>query len=262
MTLVVVSAAFFLGLLVGSFLNVVIRRGFKGEPLTGRSHCESCRKTLSPQELIPIISFFIQKGRCRNCDAKISWQYPIVEASTGVLYAIAAWYFLQYFVSSNPWSLVLGHGSLVALGLSAAIVIFTSDFLYEIIPDGAVIILFILGVVAGVLRGSLLQDGIAALAIASVFAAFWFFSRGRLMGFGDAKLSLATSLLLGYPVSISALLFSFWLGGLAGAMLLVLRIKKPQDHLPFGPFILMGSAAAFFFSQKFLLYAGINSILW
>src|SRR3989344_9213859 len=83
--------SFLLGLVVGSFINVVIRRGEKGEKLTGRSHCESCGKMLSFLELIPVLSYLVLRGRCRNCNAPFSLQYPLVELGTGILYATVAW---------------------------------------------------------------------------------------------------------------------------------------------------------------------------
>lgn len=255
-----------LGLVVGSFLNVLISRSARGEKLGGRSRCESCHALLNAEELIPIISFFIQKGRCRNCGVLLSWQYPLVEAGTGILYAAAAWYLLPVEkIFSAPLSsdsfLAMGYWLLTAIGISAAIVIFVSDFLYQFIPDGAVLILFVLGLVVAFSRDSILKDTLGALLVSLFFAALWFLSHGRMMGFGDAKLTLATSLILGYPGAISAFLFSFWLGGTAGIILLLLRIKNLQDHLPFGPFILVGSALAFFFSEKFIFQSGLYEFL-
>lgn len=257
----VISFALLLGLIIGSFLNVLIRRGAKGEKFNGRSRCESCKHVLSPRELIPLISFFIQKGRCRNCGAALSWQYPLVEAGTGILYATAAWYFFQPELVTSYQLPVIGYWLLALVGISAAVVISVSDFLYQLIPDSAVLALFILGLAIAFSRGSILKDGLTALAIAMFFAALWFLSHGHMMGLGDAKLSLATSLILGYPGAISAFLFSFWLGGAAGLILLLLRVKGLKDHLPFGPFILTGSAAAFFLSDSFLLQSGLLEFL-
>src|SRR4030043_497211 len=93
---------FILGTLVGSFLNVVVIRLKKNESiLKTRSHCPYCKKKLKWFELIPIISFFIQKGRCRKCKKKISWQYPLVEFFTGLIFILSVFYYLNYFSLYN-----------------------------------------------------------------------------------------------------------------------------------------------------------------
>lgn len=252
---------FALGTVVGSFLNVLILRGSRGEKPTGRSRCDSCKKTLAPAELIPIVSFLIQKGRCRSCGAALSRQYPIVELLTGIAYAGAT----AYGTPSLAYDLrSLGTLAASFLGIAAAIVILVSDIRFFIIPDGAVAILALVGAYAGVSRWlnpeqadfSFLKTAGADLGAASVFflffAALWFFSKGRWMGFGDAKLSFAASLLVGYPASIPAFLFSIWLGGLVGAAALAANPKNRGRLIPFGPFILAGAAAAFFFSKALL----------
>jgi len=188
------------GLAIGSFLNVVIIRGAKGERLGGRSRCESCLKTLSFRELIPLVSFFLQKGRCLNCRAPLSWQYPAVEAGTAFLYGLSTWMFSRGFI---------GFLELIELivGISAAIVIIVSDFRYQIIPSVPVIILSLLGLGIGFSRKTLLADFSFALGIAAFFTLLWLISRGRWIGLGDAELAFAVSLIVGYPLSLVALLF-------------------------------------------------------
>lgn len=278
---------FLLGLAVGSFLNVVILRGAREENVTGRSRCESCGKVLAWHELIPLLSFAFQIGRCRTCGAALSWQYPLVEFVTGVLFAASALYFfllpdggggeggvnhLDLFLS-----LILYLLSLVIL--SSSIVVFVSDLRWRIIPNGAVLLLFLSGlatrlissqteflavetrfgtrnVILSASEGSLFWDFGAALAIALFFAAIWFITKGRGMGFGDAKLVLATSLILGFPASVVAALLTFWIGAAVGILLLLLRIKSWKDQIPFGPYILLGTVLAYFLSEKFIVLFG------
>lgn len=266
MTPIIVSITFLLGLIVGSFLNVVIRRGVRHESITGRSYCESCKKILSFKELVPVISYLSQKGKCSNCGSNLSWQYPLIEIGTGAMYALTSWYLLPtdkilLLSLSNESLLAFDYWFLAIVGLSAAIVIFVSDFLYQIIPNGAVMILFLTGLIATFYRESIFKDSLTALAIALILSAFWFFSKGQWMGLGDTKLILATSLILGYPQSISAFLFSFWLGGLMGIFLLLFRLKSRADHIPFGPFILIGSVLAYFFSDFFLVHSNLYPLL-
>ncbi|MBU6415024.1 A24 family peptidase [Patescibacteria group bacterium] len=100
----VLLLAFLFGLSVGSFLNVVILRyhkadsdssGFAFHLLRGRSHCPHCKKTLGFWELIPVLSFLMQGGRCQSCRKPISWQYPLVELATGVVFALIVWQYMN-----------------------------------------------------------------------------------------------------------------------------------------------------------------------
>jgi len=259
MTMYLIGSAvvFTTGLVVGSFLNVVILRGVRGEEMTGRSRCEGCRKTLGAVELIPVLSYIIQKGQCRSCLAPLSLQYPLVELGTAVSYLMVARYFwpgiLRPDISIFEYLEFLAGLTVV----SAAVVILVSDLRFQIIPNGAVLALLIVNVA----RVPLVGDFISALATALFLGSLWFFSGGRWMGLGDAKLIFATSLLIGFPASLSAVLFSFWLGGGAGILLLVLGAQNLRSSIPFGPFILAGTALAFFFSDQFLIFTGLDLLL-
>lgn len=257
LSLLIFLFAFLIGLVVGSFLNVVILRGARGEGLGGRSHCDACGKKLRPAELIPIISFVIQKARCRSCGAALSWCYPLMEAGCAAFFVLLAGRFLG--------GIGTGYDALLALAAfpaaAALIVLVVSDLRFQILPDGAVAVLFFFGILASIGRGTLAADAIAALAIAAFFAGLWLFSRGAWMGLGDAKLALATSLVVGFPASVSAFLFSFWLGGIWGALLLFSGRKGLSSRIPFGPFILAGALLAYFFSASLLGLAGFST-LW
>lgn len=247
----ILLVAFSIGLTIGSFLNVIIIRGIRSESLRGRSHCDSCKKQLTLRELIPVISFFIQKGRCQKCGAALLRQYPIVEFGTALAFALAVSYiFSVYELSFFAFGLWL----LAALAISAGILILITDLRSKIIPDGAVITLFVIGIIAIFFRHTILFDSITAGAISLFFACFWFFSHGRWMGLGDAKLIFATSLIVGFPASLAAFLFSFWLGGLVGIILLTSGAKMLHSRIPFSPFILAGTVCAYFFSSLFFQY--------
>ncbi|MBI2640462.1 MAG: prepilin peptidase [Candidatus Sungbacteria bacterium] len=254
---------FLFGLTVGSFLNVVIIRGGRGETLGGRSRCESCKAVLSPFELVPVISFAFLKGRCRHCGAALSWQYPLVELGTALLY-VGAWQLWRpYFVFPSLDLFTLSAISALSLGLGASIVILVSDFRYRIIPNGAVLVLAVIGLAERILdRPSLPAALAAALIFSAVLALFWFFSKGTAMGLGDAKLIFATSLVLGYPLSLPGFLFAFWLGGIAGILLILSGRKTLKDQVPFGPFIIIGAALAQILGQRFLALSGLINFLW
>lgn len=261
----VIGFAAVLGLIVGSFLNVAILRGNKEEKLGGRSHCPFCKRRLSVKELIPVLSFLWQKGRCLSCGQKISWQYPLVESLTAIIYAVTVWFFLNSPFRPDFYNLIFL--ILLLAGLAAAVVIAVSDLRFKTIPNGAVLTLFLLGLFLIFIKWYRLglapagKDFVASVFISLLLASIWFFSKGRAMGFGDAKLIFTTSLILGFPGSLSAFLFSFWLGGATGLVFLAMRTHGLKSQLPFGPFILVGSILAYFFSQSFLNLTGLHQLL-
>lgn len=259
MSFTVLSIIFCIGLIVGSFLNVCILRGGRGESVRGRSRCPYCKKTLSFIELIPVVSFLLQKGRCRACGAVLSLQYPLVELGTAFLYAGAFFFARDAFVFS--FASLLFFFALFA-GIAASIVICVTDIRFTIIPDGAIFALLISAFIFLFLAPHNLIMTAASTATFSLFLfSLWFFSRGAWIGFGDVKLVFVMSLLAGYPASFSAFLFSFWLGGIVGVLFLLLGKKSLKSALPFGPFILSGTLLAYFFSDTFLRITGLDIFL-
>jgi len=267
------------GLAVGSFLNVVVIRGHKGESLGGRSHCVHCATVLSVRELIPVFSFLIQKARCRNCKGRISWQYPLVELACGLLYVLG---FTLIGDSSYLWTYEKVFFSLAwFIGIPAMLVILVSDFRFQTIPDGATLTLGAIGVGATLLRAflpstaellppefmtgigtsGLAYDLITVSIISGILWALWFFSDGRWMGFGDVKLIFATSLILGFPAAIAGFLFAFWSGSIVGILLLLTGKKRWRQHIPFGPFILLGGGLALLFSSLFFNQVGLGTLV-
>ena len=248
-------AAFAAGLVVGSFLNVVILRGRRGETLGGRSHCDACRIVLKAHELIPVVSYITQKGRCRHCGAAFSVQHPIVELGCAAAYVGAAWALFSYAPESALLLACIAFPAIAAL-----IVLIVSDIRFQILPDGAVAVLALAGLAASALRGNVLYDLGTALVMALFLAALWFFSEGAWMGFGDVKLVFATSLAVGFPSSIAAFLAAFWLGGLLGLILLVAGKKNMQSRIPFGPFLIVGALTAYVLSPSFFAYTGLSRL--
>ncbi len=230
---------FVFGTIIGSFLNVVILRMNTGRGLGGRSACFCCNKQLYWYELIPIVSYFFLLGKCSRCKSKVSLQYPLVEAGTGVLFTLIA------YVFSPVWALIY------AIIACITVVIFVYDLKHCIIPD-AVVYTFI--VVGALLRTYQLGVGHGYLEVAAgpvfavFFASLWYFSSGTWMGFGDSKLVLAMGLILGWSAGIAAVMIGFWLGSIVGIMLVLLSIamhkKKKRigmkTEIPFAPFLILG----------------------
>lgn len=251
------------GLIIGSFLNVVILRD-SSTKLTvstgrsvfkGRSRCFACGHILQWHELIPLVSFFIQKGKCRACKAGISSQYPIVELLTGIMFVLV---WLKAFDYSL---LVTGYWLLF---FSLLIVISVYDFRTKIIPDRFVYPLIALGVGYALLSYyalritgyALLYDALTALSAAAFFALLWLISQGKWIGFGDAKLTLGLGLFLGWPLILLALLFAVWSAAITGIGLILFKGYTRKSEIPFGPFLALGAFAAFLIGEKILLWYG------
>ena len=245
---------FMFGTAVGSFLNVVIYRYNTGRTLLDRSGCFSCGKTLSPLELVPLVSFFIQRGRCRSCGSGISFQYPLVEFLSGLVFLFVG----REALSAGNASLIplLFEGLLYLSAGVLLLLISAYDLKHKIVPDFFVYLFVGVGALEFVFRyigtapllpaGNITWDALAGPLAALLFASFWYFSDGRLMGLGDAKLALGMGFFLGAEKMLSALLISFWAGGLVGIVLLFLRKKSftMKSEIPFAPFLAAGTFLA------------------
>ncbi len=237
--------AFILGTIIGSFLNVVILRYNTGESVvqTG-SRCFSCGKKLKWHELIPILSFIIQQGRCRNCKSKISIQYPIVEFLTGLI-------FLLTFQITHYSLLITGYYFII---FSLLIVIAVYDVRHQIIPNGFVYAFDILAFLNLFQVSSFkfqVSSFFAGIIFFSFFGLLWLLSKGTWMGFGDAKLALGIGWLMGSIKGILALILSFWTGAVVGIFLLFFLKDKYniKSKIAFGPFLILGALIAFFFGN-------------
>lgn len=237
-----------LGLVIGSFLNVIIARYNTGLGINGRSKCFSCSKTLSAIELVPVFSFLYLKGKCRSCGSKISLQYISVEIITGLLF-----YLVVSTFSLNLLSVIY----LVIISL--LIIILVYDLRHKIIPDLAAYLFIVLSIIANFSKFgfdfSSLNFLIGPLFFAG-FALVWLVTRGKWMGFGDAKLVLGIGFLLGFSKAVFAILLSFWTGALVGIFLLaILRGSITIKYeIPFAPFLVFGTLVALFVPFNLLRY--------
>ncbi len=255
---------FILGLIAGSFLNAVIYRYNTGITLSGRSFCPNCGKNLKWFELIPLFSFIFQFARCRTCRGKISWQYPFVEIITAFLFAATGYKLGMVF---DAWSLFYFLYILAVWCFFMVISVY--DLRHKIIPDAPVYALIFLSLVwqiSSFLKGaSGALDLIIGPFLFLTIASFWLVSSGRWMGFGDAKLVLGIGWFLGLKGGISGVILGFWLGALAGILLVVasragklfLGSEKftMKSEIPFGPFLIAGATLAFFFNLDVLSFS-------
>jgi leader peptidase (prepilin peptidase)/N-methyltransferase len=251
-----IALAVVLGLLVGSFLNVVILRlpermaaswrqeardvleleedasplppGIVREP----SHCPQCKHPLSARDNIPLFGWLLLRGRCRYCNTRISIQYPLVELLTCVLSAVVVWQF------GPSWTALAGLGLTWTLVALAGI-----DFRTQLLPDQLTLPLLWLGLLLSLLPmfvaapASIIGAAIGYLSLWSVYWAFKLLTGKEGMGHGDFKLLAALGAWMG-PVSVLPMvMLSSVIGALIGGGLIVLRRHKREIPIPFGPFI-------------------------
>lgn len=255
------------GLIIGSFLNVVIlRRSILS--VGGRSACMSCETELTWYELIPVFSWIGLRGRCRSCGSSISIQYPLVEATNAVLFAI---------IGASAYALD-PVAALIALSIvSVLVAIAAYDIRHTIIPDAwgytFAVLALLLTAYTGVPQGMswlwyLASGPIAALPISTL----WLVSRGRWIGLGDAKLSLGLGWLLGPVYGVTAVFFGFVIGAVISVCIIlplphIMRALSKRgiarfhgtgsqltmkSEVPFGPF-LIASCFIVWFSLLFNL---------
>lgn len=228
----IASFGFIGGAVTGSFLSVVAHRVPRGESIVGpRSRCASCGAQIAAYDNIPILSWFLLRGRCRHCDERISIRYPLIEIATGLLFASTV-----LVLHDEPAQLVLG---LVFVATLAAITL--TDLELRLIPNKILLVSAVAGVAlaAGLDPSSLPERAIAtAVAGGLLFAIAFAYPRG--MGMGDVKLAAVMGLYLGRSVA-PALLIGFAAGSVFGlAMIARHGAAARKQAVPFGPFLALG----------------------
>lgn len=246
---------FCLGLIIGSFLNVVIIRLNTERSLGGRSACMSCQNKLTWYELIPVFSYLALRGRCRNCKSKISRQYPLVELASGIIFSVLFLKFQDIFIF-NTLVFTFTYAYYAAV-FSLLLVIAVYDLKHKIIPDSMALVLGILSFIGLFffnvngfyphLPSAL--EFLSGFIIAAPFALFWLVSKGAWMGLGDAKLAVSLGWLLGLSRAISGVVVAVWAGALVGLLLIIFSKKHGmKSEIPFAPFLVLGALIAFLFS--------------
>lgn len=239
-----------LGIVTGSFLNVVILRVPREESIIlPGSHCPQCQRALRPGELIPLVSFLLQRGRCRGCGRQIAWRYPAVELLTGFLFFLTAAVSLR--VGIQPGQLFLNF-VFVAVLIALSFI----DWDTYLLPDVLTLPLLGLG-----LLGALFLPGtpggweslLSALGAGSVF---WgvakMYPQG--MGRGDVKLVAALGAFLGFPSIFMAIFIGSFLGVVAGSIHCFKRQKGFPRQIPFGPYLALGAFVTLLWGPQILTW--------
>ena len=241
MELIYLIIFFIFGTLMGSFLTVIGLRLPKNENfITTRSHCDNCGHVLSMTEMVPIISYIIQKGKCRHCNKKIDALSTYIELFTGVLYAVA------YYIFG------LSYEFLIALGIvSLLVTVIVSDITYLIIPDELLVVASIYFIIIQILNIGILDTGKQILTGILLFAIMYTIMiignkmlKKESLGGGDIKMMFVFGLILD-PL-LGAL--SIFLGSLIALPISLILLKKESEKvIPFGPFLLLALTFIYFF---------------
>lgn len=269
---VFITLSVLFGLLVGSFLNVVIHRlpkmmerewhnnclELQGQVVPEqpeytiskpRSACPTCGHQITAFENIPILSWLALGGKCSGCKTPISARYPLVEALTGVLIGLVAYKFGYSYITLFSWFFVF---ALVALTFI--------DFDTQLLPDDITIPLLWLGLLFNLMGGltdikSALIGAMAGyLILWSIYWAFKIITGKEGMGYGDFKLLAAIGAWFGWQILPAVILLSSVLGTIIGIGLIVLAKRGREVPMPFGPFLALGGIAALFYGQQLASY--------
>lgn len=236
------------GALIGSFLNVCIYRLPRQESLAWPgSHCPTCSHPLAWYDNIPIVSYLVLTGRCRDCGVRIPFRYPLVEMLNALGYIGLLWFF------GPSWATV-------AYGLlySALLVLAGTDLSHKIIPNAITFPGILLGLISAAtilplglvdsLLGVLIGGGI--LWLLAWVSPYLFGKEG--MGGGDIKLLAMIGAFLGWKPALMTIMVGSFLGSLVGITLITAQVIKREDYIPFGPFLVCGALVALFFGPSLL----------
>jgi leader peptidase (prepilin peptidase)/N-methyltransferase len=228
-----------LGMAVGSFINAAADRiPARQSLLSPPSHCEACGRRLGPAELVPVLSYLILRGRCRNCGASIGVRTLFVEIATGLLFGLAAYVVMP--AEAAEWLSLL----LISYYLATLILVTIADLEHGLVPNRAVVP----GIGAALLGATVagwpdgLYDALGGLIGAGVIALIILLVPAG-MGWGDAKLAGFIGLITGLPGILFALFIAFVSGGLVAAALMASGKRRRGDTIPLGPFLALGGAA-------------------
>lgn len=234
-----------LGTILGSFLNALIWRTRVGmSAMKGRSQCTVCNSQLRVFELIPVLSFFLQRGRCRHCLERISWQYPLVEVATGTLFMAS------YLVFQFDMIAVLFAWFVVCI----LMFIFVYDLKYQLILDRVTLPAIAITYVYHIVRAPtdwwvyLLGIGIGG----GFFLLQFVVSKGRWIGGGDIRLGALMGAILGWKLVFVALMLAYVVGAIVSIILVAMKKKTMASTTPFGTYLAAATLVVLFWGTSIL----------
>lgn len=234
-----------IGLVIGSFLNVVIVRVSQPKNIfRGRSKCTSCKTEIKAYDLIPLVSFVILKSKCRNCKKAISWQYPLVELFTALTFYLL---FLKFGFTI--------FFALSALLFSVLIAIFVIDLKTQYIPDFLNYLAIIIAIIIFFINsGSYLNLLYGILFGAGFFLFQFLISKGRWIGLGDIFLGLTMGILLGWYNVVLAIYIAYIIGAIVSVILLTTKKITKNAMIAFGPFLIFSTFLVYLYGDYVLNY--------
>lgn len=239
---------FIFGTIIGSFLNVVIFRLHRKCSILGRSLCFFCQKFIRWYDNIPLFSFLNLRGKCRFCRRKISWQYPLVEVTTGILFLLFYWKYVALGLGQNLFYLFRD-----LVFVSILMIIFVYDLRWYLILDiitiPAAIFAFLINLYLGLSWWSLL---LGALIGGGFFLAQFLISSGRWIGGGDIRLGVLLGAMLGWQLLLLALFLAYAVGSIIGLSLIIAGQKKFSSRVPFGTFLSSATMATLLWGSLLL----------
>ena len=296
MSLLYLLLLFVFGAIVGSFVNVVAWRYKPGssvfslKKLSGRSRCPYCSKQLSWIELVPFVSFAVQGRKCRTCKHRLSWQYPLVEFLSGSIFVVVPWFLYRFYNAQHIWIDPRFFWGLVTFWVLVFLIwllITIIDIRHYLVPNGLNVALGVIGVLIAVSKNAIVDmilpfhnsflrqyqlilspsqdvwfNHITGAVVGGLFfTGLILLGRGRAMGWGDAKLAVASGLVIGWPEMGLSILLAFVIGGAFASVLLVLKKKSMKDKLPFAPFLISGFVISIFFGASIIQwYLGLFGV--
>jgi len=234
---------FVFGTVFGSFFNVVGIRVPEKIPFhNDRSYCPNCDNQLRFYELIPVLSYMFQRGKCRSCKVNISFIYPFVELSTGVLFAYA------YIHVGLQLELIVA-----ILLISLFMIVFVSDMFYMLIPNKVLLFFLPLFIVLRIFipldpwYDMIIGAGVGYVLLAIIII----ISKGG-MGAGDMKLFGVIGIVLGWKNILLTFFLAALFGAIVGGSLMILKRVKKGEPIPFGPFIVLGAIISYFYGENII----------
>ncbi|MEA3449548.1 MAG: prepilin peptidase [Patescibacteria group bacterium] len=239
---------FILGTIIGSFINCLIYRLHEKKSMGGRSFCPKCKHQIAWYDNIPVLSFVFLKAKCRYCKQKISWQYPVVELVTGIL-------FLIIFILNYKTSLILNTQYLILLLrnwfiIAIMTIIFLYDLKYYLILDKitlpSIMIFSAINLYLGMNWQNLL---ISAIIGGSFFLIQFVVSKGRWIGGGDIRLGVLMGVILGWPMVILAIFIAYISGSVVSVGLIITGKKQWGSQVPLGIFLTTATIIVLFWGE-------------
>lgn len=246
MELILGVIIFCFGCIIGSFLNVCIFRIPKEESIAfPPSHCGYCKHKLGPKDLVPIFSFLFLKGKCRYCNTKVSKQYPLVEAFTGVLFLVL---FIKFGLTLEFFKFI----SLTAILIVIGIIDYKTQFVYT----SNIILGIIFGVLFIIIKlftgGDINLINIALGVIIPALILLIIVVTTNAMGMGDVEIIFMVGFFLNMKLNLLNLFLSIVLGGIAAIYLMISKKKSGKEEMAFGPYIAISTYITILFGNDIL----------